>query len=175
MRPNIRALCASAVIGALYAVLTLALSPISYGPVQLRLSECLCLLPFFFPGSVWGLFLGCALANIMTGNIFDVVFGSLATLLAGLVTAWAGRLRLCFGSRLLGCTAPVVINALMVGAVICGAYNGLHPLAHPEVFALYALQIAAGEALVMYLIALPLSYYLPGKRFFQEFIREVNK
>ena len=174
MRTKAHALTACALIGAAYAVLTLALSPISYGPIQMRLSECLCILPFFLPLSAWGLFLGCALANLVTGNVFDVVFGSLATLLAGLLTAWAGRLRPCLGSRILACSAPVAVNALVIGAVICQAYNGFHPLEDPEVFALYAGQIALGEALVMYLVGLPLMYYLPGRRFFREFIEKAN-
>ena len=69
-----------AVVGALYAALTMLLAPISYGNLQFRISEALCVLPVFFPYTSVGLFLGCALANMISAaGILDVVFGSLAT------------------------------------------------------------------------------------------------
>ena len=174
MKTNTRTVCAAALVGALYAVMTLALSPISYGPIQLRLSEALCIMPFFIPGTAFGLFVGCVLANLVTGNILDIIFGSLATLLAGLITARAGKMRPGPGSRILACSAPVILNALVVGAVICYAYNGFDPLRNFGVFALYAAQIAAGEAIVMFLVGLPLLHYLPGRRFFREYIDKAN-
>ena len=84
-------LAAAAIVGAAYAVLTMALAPISYGAIQLRVSEVLCILPYFMPCTAWGLFIGCAVANLLTGNLFDIVFGSLATLAAALLTAAIGR------------------------------------------------------------------------------------
>ena len=81
-----------AVVGALYAALTMLLAPISYGNLQFRISEALCVLPVFFPYTSVGLFLGCALANMISAaGILDVVFGSLATLCAGLCAAACGR------------------------------------------------------------------------------------
>ena len=79
-----RSLCLSAIIAALYAALTLLLAPISYGPVQLRLSEAFTVLPMVLPQSIPGLFVGCLIANIFnpSPSIFDIVFGSLTTLLA---------------------------------------------------------------------------------------------
>ena len=64
MNKTTRNIVTAAVIGALYAVLTMVLAPISYGPVQCRISEVLCILPFFMPSTTWGLFFGCAIANI---------------------------------------------------------------------------------------------------------------
>ena len=85
-------LATAAVVGACYAVLTMILAPISYGAVQFRVSEALCILPFFMPCTAWGLFGGSDhIANLLTGNIFDIVFGSLATLAAALITAEIGR------------------------------------------------------------------------------------
>ena len=85
---SLRKLTFAAVVGALYAALTIALAPISYGPLQFRVSEVLCILPFFFPFTAWGLFVGCALANLFgSGLLPDIVFGSLATLLAALCTS----------------------------------------------------------------------------------------
>ncbi|MCP2867106.1 QueT transporter family protein, partial [Salmonella enterica] len=57
------------------------------GAIQVRISEALCVLPFFTPAAIPGLFLGCLLSNLLTGCIiWDVVFGSLATLLGALGT-----------------------------------------------------------------------------------------
>ena len=66
----------SAVIAARYAALTLALYPISFGAVQFRVSEALCILPAFVPFTAWGLWAGCAIANLAGGyGIPDIVFG----------------------------------------------------------------------------------------------------
>lgn len=83
-----RFLTETGIIAALYAALTLALQPIAFGAVQLRISEALCVLPFFTPAAIPGLFLGCAAANALGSQmgLLDVIFGSLATLLAALVT-----------------------------------------------------------------------------------------
>lgn len=92
MNINIRKLVYSAVIGAVYAALTMVLAPISYGPLQLRISELLCILPFFFPAATGGLFVGCIIANTMsTAGALDIVFGSIATLLAAFCTAAMGK------------------------------------------------------------------------------------
>ena len=68
-----------AMIGAVYVALTLAFAPISFGAVQFRISEALCVLPYFTPAAVPGLFVGCLLSNILGGAApLDVIFGSLA-------------------------------------------------------------------------------------------------
>ncbi len=108
-----------ALIGALYALLTFASLPI--GPaVQLRLSEALCVLPLFTPAAVPGLFVGCILGNLLTGcAAYDVLFGSLATLLAALCT----RLIAVRGySFYLAPLPAVVINAFVVGALMVKVY-----------------------------------------------------
>ena len=63
-RRNTKSLCLSALIAALYAALTLAFQPISYGAVQFRISEALTLLPVLFPQAVPGLTLGCLISNL---------------------------------------------------------------------------------------------------------------
>lgn len=77
-----------AMVAALYAVLTLvsqALGLLSFD-VQLRFSEALCVLPMFTGAAVPGLALGCVLANLLTaGAPWDIVFGSLATLIGAVV------------------------------------------------------------------------------------------
>ncbi len=72
-------LTSAAVIAAIYVALTLMFLPIAYGPISFRISELLCILPYFTPAAVPGLFVGCFLANFLAAAApMDVVFGSLA-------------------------------------------------------------------------------------------------
>lgn len=112
-----RSLCLSAVIAALYAALTLLLAPISYGPIQLRLSEALTLLPMVLPQAVPGLFVGCLIANLYTGMLTDIIFGSLATLLAAIGTYLLRK------KPLLAAACPVVSNGVIVGLVLTATSN----------------------------------------------------
>ena len=167
-------LAVGAVIAAAYAGLTLALAPISYGPVQFHVSEVLTVLPFFLPSAVWGLWLGCILANLYTGSVLDIVFGSLATLLAGLLTARFGRRGDTVKNRMLGCFMPVAFNALIVGAVLTWGY-GLQEFADPLAsFAFNGLTVGLGEAGVLYLIGYPLLKRLPKIQSVREFFDKVN-
>ena len=171
MKINTRNLITAAIIGALYAVLTMVLEPISYGPVQFRVSEVLCILPFFMPCTSWGLFIGCIVANLMSAaGLLDVVFGSLATLITCVCIAQCGKMGNTLRARLLACFMPVIWNALIVGATLTVALAGLNPLEDIGAFAVYAGQVGLGELGVMYVIGLPLMTYLPKKRFFLEFV-----
>ena len=108
-----RSLCVSAVIAALYAALTLLLYPISYGNIQCRVSEALTLLPMILPASIPGLFVGCLLANLLGGaTVWDIVFGSLATLIAAIGTYVLRK------KPLLAALCPVIANGVIVGAVL---------------------------------------------------------
>ena len=112
-----RSLCVSAVIAALYAAMTLLLAPISYGPIQLRLSEAMTLLPILLPQAVPGLFVGCLIANLYTGTLTDIIFGSLATLLAAIGTYLLRK------KPLLAAACPVAANAVIVGLVLSMSFN----------------------------------------------------
>ena len=112
-----RSLCVSAVIAALYAALTLLLAPISYGPIQLRLSEAMTLLPMVLPQAIPGLFVGCLIANLYTGMLTDIIFGSLATLLAAVGTYLLRK------KPLLAAACPVLANGLIVGTVLALSFN----------------------------------------------------
>ena len=130
-----RALARGAIIAALYTALTVLLAPLSYGEVQIRFSEAFTLLPVLMPEAVPALLVGCLLANILGGcTIFDIVFGSLATLLAALCTR---RLREKFW---LAALMPVLFNGVIVGAVVHFCYSPA--IALP----LCMLSVAAGEA-----------------------------
>ncbi len=160
---SLRKLIFAALIGALYAALTVALSPVSYGPLQFRVSEVLCILPFFLPFTSWGLFVGCALANLFGGyGLPDIVFGSLATLAAAFCTS---RIRI----RPLALAPVVIFNAVVVGAVISFSAT---PAVFWEGFAANALQIGVTEFGVMYLLGLPLLYLLPKNKLFNELINK---
>ena len=83
---SVRKLARCGMVAALYVVLCMALQPFSYGAVQVRVAEALCLLPVFGAEYIFGVVLGCFLANLLGSTIVDVIFGTLATLLACLVT-----------------------------------------------------------------------------------------
>lgn len=171
MKININKLATAAVIGALYAALTMALAPISYGPLQFRISEVLCILPYFLPYTAWGLFFGCMVANLVSAaGILDIIFGSLATLIACVCVGLCGRRSSGIKSKLLACLMPVIWNGLIVGATLTIAIAGLNPLHEFGAFALFAGEVALGELGVMFVIGLPLMLYLPKQKFFADFV-----
>ena len=104
-----------AVIAAVYVVLCLALAPFSYGAVQVRIAEALCLLPVFGAEYIVGVTLGCFLANLLGSTVIDALFGTLATLLACLVTYKLRNVRVK-GLEIPASLPPVVFNMLIVGA-----------------------------------------------------------
>ena len=167
-------IAAAAIVAAAYAALTVLLAPISYGPVQFRVSEALTVLPFFMPCTVWGLWIGCILANLYTGTVADILFGSLATLLAALCTAWFGKRGNTVKNRILGCLMPVLFNAFIVGAVLTWAYQ-FQEFADPiKSYGFNALTVGIGELGVLFLIGYTLLCQLPKIKAFREFIQRVN-
>ena len=151
--------CISAVIAALYAAVSLALAPLSFGPVQTRIAEAMTLLPVLFPEAIAGVTLGCFLTNligaIMGVNLlgfFDVLAGTLATFLAALLT-WKFR-KLCVkGLPLVSALMPVLFNAVIVGAEL--AYV-LYPTALVTGFMINALEVGFGELIACFVLGLPL-------------------
>ena len=81
-------LTVNAVIAALYAALTIALAPISYGPLQFRVSEALTALPFLMPGSVLGITVGCV--NRLLGCFMPVIFNAV---IVGAVLTWGYKIQ----------------------------------------------------------------------------------
>lgn len=122
-------LCRAGVISALYVVLTYAFSTFAFGPFQVRPAEALSILPLFFAEAVPALFIGCMLSNLLSAyTVYDIIFGSLASLLAGLCTYFVGKYFKRDGARIvLGGLFPVIINALVIPLIIvflCGDTGG---------------------------------------------------
>ena len=155
-----RNLTRAAMIAAIYCVLTLLFQPISYGPVQLRVSEALTLLPIFMAEAVPGLFIGCLLANLLGGAMwYDVVFGSIATLLAAVCTRRLRRIPIAAAAM------PVLFNALIVGPVVYFAYSK----APGGAFSLFLLikdiaSVGIGEAVVCFALGLTLVKMILGSK-----------
>jgi uncharacterized membrane protein len=133
------------VTATLYAVITVSLGSWGYSWIQIRLSEALTPLPYFFGVSaVAGLTLGCVVANAFSPvGLPDMIFGPLLTLLAGLLS-W----KLNLGKRLLACVYPVVVNAFGVSAYIVGFFS--------VPYAWSVLTIGAGETIAAVLVGYPL-------------------
>ena len=113
-----RNLVYGALIAAIYIVLTMMFRPISFGPIQFRISEALCVLPYFTPTAIPGLFIGCLISNMLGGAMMmDVVFGSLATLI-GAFGSYLLR-----GNRYLVSLPPIVSNTLIIPWVLKFAYG----------------------------------------------------
>ena len=122
--------------------MTIVLAPISYGPVQFRVSEALTLLPFYLPEAIPGLFIGCVFANFFGGfGLIDMVFGSLATLIAAICTL---KSRNIFVAALW----PVLSNMIIIGTM-------LHYLIDVPLVAT-CIYVGIGEAGACYIVGVPL-------------------
>lgn len=146
---TIRDITLAALVGALYTALSYFgnIFGLTYGPIQCRFSEALTVLPFLSPLTAWGLFAGCIISNILSPyGPLDLIFGSLATLLAGLLTAK------CKDKRLAP-LPPVICNGVIVGGVIAFEEVGL-TAAFPAAFAFNGIAVAFGEALACYILGL---------------------
>lgn len=113
----------AAAIAAVYVVLTLVFAPVSYGEVQVRVSEALTVLPYFTSAAVPGLFIGCFIANILGGALLpDIIFGSIATLLGAAGSYLLRR------NRYLVPLPPILSNMIIVPLVLRFAYMVPLPL-----------------------------------------------
>ena len=119
MNKNVIFICQAAIIAALYVVLTMLIGAFASGPIQIRISEALTVLPCFTPAAIPGLTIGCFFANLFTGCAApDVLFGTLATLL-GALGSYALRNR----SKWLVPLPPVIANTIIVPFVLRYAYH----------------------------------------------------
>ena len=120
MKSKTRYIARSAAIAALYLVLTYitSLFGLESGVIQVRFSEALTVLPALLPEAVPGLFVGCLLANVLTGSVaLDVVFGSLATLIGAYGTYLLRR------KPYLAALPPIISNTLIIPFLLAFVYK----------------------------------------------------
>ena len=141
----------AAAIAAVYCVLTIILAPISYGPVQFRISEALTVIPALTPAGIPGLIVGCFLANVLGPyGILDAVFGTAATALAAVCTYYLRD------HDWLVPLPPVIANGVIIGLELHYAYGV------PGLWACMG-WVAFGELVVCYVIGLPLFKLLKNR------------
>ena len=146
---NTQKLTLAAMTAAAYAALSLlgAVFGLTFGPIQVRFSEALCLLPFLFPETAWGLGVGCLIANLFSPyGALDIVVGSLSTLIAAL--------------------PPVVCNMVLVGAVLAYETAGTSAAFWPA-YGLNALTVGLGEAVACLVLGVLLVKQLPKIPYFR--------
>ena len=132
-KDHIQYICQAAAIAAVYTALSLIFAPISFGPIQCRISEMLTVLPAFTVSAVPGLAVGCVLANTLGGAIVpDIIFGSLATLIGAVCTRMLCReiigQAIALGKpdmnlRLRAVLPPIISNTVIVPLVLKYAYH----------------------------------------------------
>ncbi len=144
-----------AVIAAIYVVLTyiVNLLGLTNGVIQVRLSEALTIMPVFTPAAIPGLVVGCVISNILTGAvIWDVIFGSLATLIGAV-----GTYLLRKHHRILYPLPPIIANTVIVPLVLTYAYGV------PDALWFSALMVCAGEVISCGVLGLLLYHGLDNK------------
>ena len=149
-----------AAVAALYVLLTFisSLFGLDKGVIQFRLSEMLCILPIFLPEAVPGLFIGCIAANLMTSAvIWDVVFGSIATLI-GAIGAWLFR-KLPKKLIWLATLPTILSNAIIVPLVLKFAYGV------PDLIPFMVLTVGIGEIVTAGILGMLLYFSLVKNKF----------
>lgn len=169
-RKRLNYIITAALIAAAYTALTFlsGVFGLAFGPIQLRISEVLTILPVFTPAAIPGLTVGCFISNIASFNAIDMLFGTLATLAAAYLTY-------CFKSikfkdiPLLAMLPPVLVNAVVVGFEIAVFFM-------PEksfiwAFLLSATEVGLGQFIVCYIFGVP--FYLAVNKF--NFFKKLKK
>ncbi|AJG97443.1 QueT transporter family protein [Clostridium beijerinckii] len=154
---TVKRLVKTAIIAALYAVITLVLAPISYGPIQFRVSEIMVLLAFFDPFYIVGLTLGCFIANILGPNgLADIIFGTLATF----ISVYAVSITKKFvknkkTSLIIASLWPTIFNGVIIGWMLNYIYQ------FPLVLSIG--EVAIGEFVVVTIVGVPIVRLLQNK------------
>jgi len=154
---TVERLVKSAIIAALYATVTVLLAPISYGPVQFRISEIMVLLAFFDPFYIGGLTLGCFIANILGPNgVTDIIFGTLATFISVYAISLTGKfVKDKKGSLIIASLWPTIFNGLIIGGMLTYLYKIQLLLSIGEV--------AIGEFVVVTIVGVPVISFIQNK------------
>lgn len=128
----------AAMIAAIYVVLTLFVSALNLasGAIQVRISEALTILPAFTPAAIPGLFIGCLISNLISGcMLWDIVFGSLATLIGALGSYLLRKWKYAVP------VPPILANTIIIPFVLSYVYH------LPEGIPYFMLTVGIGEIL----------------------------
>lgn len=163
-----RELCLAALVAALYTVMGYfgSIFGLTFGAVQIRFAEALCVLPFLFPATAPGLALGCLITNLLSpyGPV-DIIFGTLATAIAAFWTARVPR-------WYLAALPPILVNAVILPPIwswaAVGAVNG----AFWAACGFNAVTFILGEAVACYGLGTVLLRALPRVPFFRAMMPE---
>ena len=153
-RKLIRFIVFNGIVAALYVVLTYFLAPISYGPIQARISEVMTVFPIFSWGMIPGVTLGCFIANLINpGNLgpVDIIGGTLATLIAGILSYFIGK-----KNKWLGLIPPVLVNGLIVGGYLPFLLVDSSSTVTLEAVLISMLSVAGSEAVLLIVLGIPL-------------------
>ena len=161
---TVRELTLAALIAAVYTVLTLGLPLPPYAGIQLRIAEAMTVLPFLFPAATPGLVVGCFIVDLFSPFPLDILFGTLATLLACLMTQR-------MPSRWLAPLPPVLCNAAIVGAEIAWYEVGFGP-GYWTAYALNAFLVGVGELIACVVLGELLLTALPKVPVLQPFLQK---
>ena len=145
MKLHTRQLTCAAIVGAAYAVLSIfgSVFGITYGPIQCRFSEALCVLPFLMPETAWGLGVGCLIANLLSARCKK---------------KWLAPL------------PPVVANMVLVGLVLAYEQAGTSAAFWPT-YAFNALTVGAGEIVACYGLGMLLLWRLEKSKALQNYLQ----
>lgn len=152
-KKRIRLIVYSGVIAALYVVLTLPMAQFAFGPIQFRLAEVLTVLPAFAAGYIPGVSLGCFIANLLNPNNLgpvDIIFGTLATVIAGIFTRIIGK-----KNKILGIIPPIISNGLIVGGYLPFLLVDEGSSVTAQAVIISMVEVAASEAVLLIIIGIP--------------------
>ena len=141
----VRGMVLTGLIAGLYVVFTLPFGQVAFGPIQFRIAEVLTLLPILTPWAISGVTLGCLLSNLLFSTPLDAVVGTLATLIAAILTFRCKR-------DWLAPIPPILANGIMIGAMLTWLSADRFSWG---VFGIMAAEVAASEFVVCFLIGLP--------------------
>lgn len=153
-KKRIKFVVLNGVIAALYVVFTAPFANIAYGPIQVRIAEVLTVLPIFSAGTIPGVTLGCFIANLINpGNLgpVDIIGGSLATLIAGILSWLIGK-----KNKPLGIIPPVVVNGIIVGGYLAFLLADESSQVTLQAVGISMLSVAGSEAALLVVLGLPL-------------------
>ena len=163
---SVRDLTLAAMVAALYAVMGYFgnIFGWTFGPIQFRFAEALTLLPFLFPSTVPGLFVGCLIVNLLSPYwLLDIVVGSAATLIAAI---WTSKIK----NKWLAPLPPVICNTVLVGFTIGLAEANGFTAAFPAAWAWNAFTVGVSELGVCAVLGLLLITVLSKVSYFQSMI-----